>query len=153
MAQMFGLRPPSRCVNITHDWSSRSQLTTKDSEALQDIVSFVYNSTTFKCYGTSFAGFIPFAKKNLCLPSPYADTAQEHMYFFIYWLNKHIFPNKANRGKPKWIHLVKALHSYDDVATGPFILAYLYYLLYEMTKGLPFETNLNGATWVVQIWL
>lgn len=84
MAQMFELKPFNRCVDITHDWSSPSQPTTRGSEALQNIVSLEYDSTTFKSYGTSFAGFIHFAKKNFCPPSPYADTAQEHMYFFLY---------------------------------------------------------------------
>lgn len=34
-----------------------------------------------------------------------------------------------------------------------FPLAHLYHLLNEMTRGEPFETNLNGPTWMVQLWL
>lgn len=55
-----------------------------------------------------------------------------------------MFPNKLKGVKQKWIPLVEALHSFGDIDTGPFILAHLYHLLHEMTKGEPFETNLNG---------
>ncbi|KAB2597450.1 TMV resistance protein N-like [Pyrus ussuriensis x Pyrus communis] len=39
------------------------------------------------------------------------------------------------------------------MTTGPFLLAHLYHLLYEITKGEPFETNLNGPTCMIQLWL
>lgn len=68
------------------------------------------------------------------------------MYFCVYWLNKHVFPNKSKRLKLEWIPLVETLYSFDDVATRLFLIAYLYHFLYEMTKGEPFETNLNGPT-------
>lgn len=73
MAQVFGLRPLGRCVDITHDWSSSSQPTARSPEASQDIVSLEYDPTTFKSYGTSFVDFIPFAKKNFCPPTPFAN--------------------------------------------------------------------------------
>lgn len=75
------------------------------------------------------------------------------MYFLLYLLNKHVFPNKSKGVKLEWIHLVEALHFFNDVATKPFILAYLYHLFYEMTKHQPFETNINGANWMVQLLL
>ena len=60
------------------------------------------------------------------------------MYFLQYWLNKHVFPNKSKGVKVEWIPLVEALHNFDDVATGPVLLAHLYHLLDEMTRGIPF---------------
>ncbi|KAM1310592.1 hypothetical protein ACFX2H_007130 [Malus domestica] len=67
MAQVFGLRPLGRCVDITHDWSSHSCLTTESSKAFESITHLEYNSSTFKSYKTSFASFIPFAKKHMFL--------------------------------------------------------------------------------------
>lgn len=52
--------------------------------------------------------------------------------------------NKSKGVKLEWIPLVKAFNSFNDVAMEPFLLAYLYRLLFEMTKCKPFETNLNG---------
>ena len=100
-----------------------------------------------------FTGFIPFAKKEFGPSSSNANRDQEHMYFLLYWLNKHVFPNKSKGVKVEWIPLVEALHNFDDVATGRFLLAHLYHLLYEITKDGPFETNLNGPTWMIQLWL
>lgn len=68
------------------------------------------------------------------------------MYFLIYCLNKHVFLNKSQGVKLEWIPLVEALHSFEEVTTGPFLLAHLYHLVHEMTRGEPFETNLNGPT-------
>ena len=109
MAQLFGLRPSDRCVDITHDWLPPSRSTTEGSNASQPITSLEYNSTTFKSYGTSFASFVPFAKKMFIPPSPTADPAQEYMYFLLYWLNKHVFPNKSEGVKLEWIPLLEAL--------------------------------------------
>ena len=108
---------------------------------------------TFKIYGTSFKGFIPFVKGNFGSGSSNASLEQEHMYFLLYWLNKFVFPNKSKGMKVEWIPLVEALHNFDDVATGPFLLAHFYRLLFEMTQDTPFETNLNGPTWMIQLWL
>ena len=98
-------------------------------------------------------GFILFAKKTFRPSFSNANRDQENMYFLLYWLNKHVVPNKSKGVKVEWIPLVKALHNFDDVATGPFLLAHLYHLLYEINLGAPFETNLNGPTWMVQLWL
>lgn len=84
--------------------------------------------------------------------SPTTNPAQEHIYFLFYLLNKHVFPNKSKIVKLEWIPLVEALHFFDDIVTGPFILAHLYHILYEITKGQPFETNINEATWMVHLW-
>lgn len=143
--------PSGRCVDITHDWSSPSRHTSESSKASNVITHLEYNSSTFKSYGISFASFIPLAKKMFSPSSPIADRAQEHIYFFIYWLNKHVFPNKLKRMKLEWIRFVEALQSFDDVTTWQFILAHLYHLLHEMAKGEPFETNINGATWMMQL--
>ncbi|KAB2617162.1 hypothetical protein D8674_013031 [Pyrus ussuriensis x Pyrus communis] len=62
MGQVFGLRPSGRCVNITHEWSSPSYPVVESSKVFQSVTSLEYNPTTFKSYGTSFTGFIPFAK-------------------------------------------------------------------------------------------
>lgn len=83
MAQVFGMRPSARCVDITYDWSSLSHLTTKSSGTSNSITSFEYNSSTFKRYGTSFTGFIHFAKNMFSLPSSTEDRAQEHMYSLL----------------------------------------------------------------------
>ena len=72
-------------------------------------------------------------KDNFGLGSPNASLEQEHMYFFLYWLNRFVFPNKSKGVKVEWIPLVEALHNFDDVAMGPFLLSHFYHLLFEMT--------------------
>ncbi|KAM0985425.1 hypothetical protein ACFX2C_012699 [Malus domestica] len=42
MAQVFGLKPSGRCLDITHNWSFSSQLAAGSSEASQDIVSLEF---------------------------------------------------------------------------------------------------------------
>ncbi|KAM1562808.1 hypothetical protein ACFX10_037294 [Malus domestica] len=95
MAQVFGLRPLGRYVDITHDWSFLSRLIAESSETSNSITLLEYNSSTFKSYGTSFADFIPFPKKMFSPPSSTVDRAQVHMYFLLYWLNKYVFLNKS----------------------------------------------------------
>ncbi|KAM1944769.1 hypothetical protein ACFX15_012965 [Malus domestica] len=151
MAQVFGLRPSGRIVDVTQDWAL--SLIAESSGSSAFFLSLEYNSTTFKSYGTFFKGFIPFVKENFGAGSSHVDKDQEHMYFLLYWLNKHVFPNKSKGVKVEWIPLVEALHNFDDVATGPFLLSHLYHLLFEMTQGEPFETNLNGPIWMIQTWL
>ncbi|KAM1560790.1 hypothetical protein ACFX1Z_003998 [Malus domestica] len=115
MAQAFGLRPSGRIIDVTQDWALPSV-----AESLGSSTSFIsleYNSTTFKSYGTSFKGFILFVKENFGAGSPHANRDQEHMYFLLYWLNKHVFPNKSKGVKVEWIPLVEALHNFDNVAT------------------------------------
>lgn len=73
IAQIFGLRPSGRCVDITYDWSSPSHLTAESSGAFEFITRTEYTSSTFKSYATSFANFITFVKKTFSLPSPTAD--------------------------------------------------------------------------------
>ncbi|KAM0988537.1 hypothetical protein ACFX2A_012681 [Malus domestica] len=131
MAQVFGLRPSGRIVDVTQDWVQSSSTGSSSSSAA--FLSLNYNSATFKSYGTSFKGFIPFVKENFGVGLPRVDKDQEHMYFLLYWLNKHIFPNKSKGVRVEWIPLVEALHNFDDVATGPFLLSHLYHLLFEMT--------------------
>ncbi|KAM2066609.1 hypothetical protein COP2_044332 [Malus domestica] len=93
MAQVFGLRSSGRIVDVTQDWVPSS--TTGSSSSSTPFLPLSYNSATFKSYGTSFKGFIPFVKENFGAGSHRADKDQEHMYFLLYWLNKHIFPNKS----------------------------------------------------------
>ncbi|KAM2945857.1 hypothetical protein COP2_028722 [Malus domestica] len=61
--------------------------------------------------------------------------------------------NKSKGVKVEWIPLVEALHNFDDVAMCPFFLSQLYHLLFEMTQGEPFETNLTGPIRMIQTWL
>ncbi|KAM2301708.1 hypothetical protein ACFX1S_032600 [Malus domestica] len=151
MAQVFGLRPSGRIVDVTQDWAPPSIVESSSSSA--SFLSLEYNSATFKSYGTSFKGFIPFVKENFGADSSHVDKDQEYMYFLLYSLNKHVFPNKSKGVKVEWIPLVEALHNFDDVATGQFLLSHLYHLRFEMTQGEPFETNLNGPIWMIQTWL
>ncbi|KAM2147821.1 hypothetical protein ACFX1Q_004522 [Malus domestica] len=147
MAQVFGLRPSGRIMDVTQDWAPLSIAESSGSSA--SFLSLEYNSATFKSYGTSFKGFIPFVKENFGADSSHVDKDQEHMYFLLYWLNKHVFPNKSKGVKVEWILLVEVLLNFDDVATGPFLLSHLYHLLFEMTQGEPFETNLKGPIWMI----
>lgn len=141
-------------MDVTHNWSSPSCQTAEGSCDSNSIIRLKYTPSTFKSYEISFTGFIIFAKNTFSLPSTIANRDQEDMYFFfLYWLNNHVIPNKSKQLKLKWIPLVEALYSIDDVATRPFLLAHLYHLLFEMTRGEPFETNLNKPTWMVQLWL
>ncbi|KAM1720878.1 hypothetical protein ACFX12_022480 [Malus domestica] len=82
MAQVFGLRPSGRIVDVTQDWVPSS--TTGSSGSSTTFLSLNYNSATFKSYGTSFKGFIPFVKENFGASSPRVDKDQEHMYFLLY---------------------------------------------------------------------
>ncbi|CAN6542666.1 unnamed protein product [Malus baccata var. baccata] len=134
MAQVFGLRPSGMIVDVPQDWVPSS--TTGSSSSSTPFLHLNYNSATFKNYGTSFKGFIPFVKENFGAGSPRADKDQEHMYFLLYWLNKHIFPNKSNGVRVEWIPLVEVLHNFDDVATCPFLLSHLY----------PDDTNLAAMS-------
>ncbi|KAM1341990.1 hypothetical protein ACFX2F_006373 [Malus domestica] len=93
MAQVFGLRSSGRIVDITQDWAPPSIAGSSGSSA--SFLSLEYNAATFKSYGTSFKGFIPFVKENFGADSSHVDKDQEHMYFLLYWLNKHVFPNKS----------------------------------------------------------
>ncbi|KAM1040439.1 hypothetical protein ACFX2C_029719 [Malus domestica] len=153
MAQVFGLRPSGKIVGVTQYWDPSSSSIAESFGSSASFLQLEYNSATFKSYGTSFKGFIPFVKENFGSNSSHANKDQEHMYFLLYWLNKHVFPNKSKGVKFEWIPLVEALHNFDDVATCPFLLSHLYHLLFEMTQGEPFETNLNGPIWMIQIWL
>ncbi|KAB2600152.1 hypothetical protein D8674_010423 [Pyrus ussuriensis x Pyrus communis] len=94
MAQVFGLRPSGKCVDITHDWSSPFCPITESLGASESITRLEYNSSTFKSYGKSFASFILFAKKTFCSPSSTADRAHEHMQA----LGDH--PQRANLDGP-----------------------------------------------------
>ncbi|KAM2187879.1 hypothetical protein ACFX1R_031494 [Malus domestica] len=149
MAQVFELRPSGRIVDVTQDWVPSSSSIAESSGSSTSFLRLEYNSTTFKSYGTFFKGFIPFVKENFGAASSHANKDQEHLYFLLYWLNKHVFPNKSKGMKVEWIPLVEALHNFDDVATCPFLLSHLYHLLFEMTRGEPFETNLNGPIWMI----
>ncbi|KAB2608891.1 hypothetical protein D8674_012059 [Pyrus ussuriensis x Pyrus communis] len=93
-------------------------------------------------------------KANWFTPNPFMAKSSifSHMFFLLYWLNKHVFPNKSKGMKVEWIPLVEALHNFDDVAMGSFLISYLYHLIFEMTQGEPFETNLNVPIWMVQLW-
>ncbi|XP_048445099.1 uncharacterized protein LOC125479610, partial [Pyrus x bretschneideri] len=148
MAQVFKLRPLGRVVDVTHDWSHFSYSIVESSSSSAPFLQIESNSSTFKSYGTSFTGFSPFANKSFGPTSFTANRDQEHMYFLLYWLNKHVFPNKSKEMKVEWIPLVEALHNFDDMATGPFILFHLYHLLFEMTRGKPLKlTSIGQPGW------
>ncbi|KAM1365614.1 hypothetical protein ACFX13_044616 [Malus domestica] len=95
MAQVFGLRPSGRIVDVTQDWVPFSSSIAESSGSSTSFLQLEYNSATFKSYRTSFKGFIPFIKENFGADSSHANKDQEHMYFLLYWLNKHVFPNKS----------------------------------------------------------
>ncbi|KAM1654536.1 hypothetical protein ACFX15_006614 [Malus domestica] len=92
MAKVFELRPSGRCVDVTHNRSSSSCPTAEGLGNFDFIIQLEYTPSTFKSYGTSFVGFIPFAKSTFSPPSATANRDQEHMYFLLYCLNKHVFP-------------------------------------------------------------
>ncbi|KAB2600540.1 hypothetical protein D8674_040516 [Pyrus ussuriensis x Pyrus communis] len=96
----------------------------KCSSTSDPIIRLEYNSSSFKSYETSFIGFIPFAKKNFA-----------HVLSFVL-AQQTYFPQQVQGVKLEWIPLVEALHNFDDVAMGPFLLTHLYHLLYEMTRVL-----------------
>lgn len=67
-------------------------------------------------------------------------------------MNKFIFPNAKEKVKPKYMHLAEALHNEVGVATGPFMLAYLYHCLHQITINL-LDLNVCGSVWMAHIWL
>ncbi|KAB2612177.1 hypothetical protein D8674_036857 [Pyrus ussuriensis x Pyrus communis] len=79
MAQVFGLRPSGRIVDVTHDWAPYSRPTAKSLGSSTSLLQLEYNSTTFKSYGTSFKGFIPFVNKSFGADSLHANIDQENM--------------------------------------------------------------------------
>ncbi|CAB4317105.1 unnamed protein product [Prunus armeniaca] len=52
----------------------------------------------------------------------------------------------------EFMHLAEALHNESDLATGPFMLALLYHCLHRITVD-PFNLNVCGPIWMLQIWL
>ncbi|KAM2189421.1 hypothetical protein ACFX1R_032858 [Malus domestica] len=95
MDQVFGLRPSSQGVDVTHDWYSPSCPTAEGLGDSDFIIRLEYTSSTFKSYETSFTDFISFAKSTFSPSSATANRDKEHMYFLLYWLNKHVFLNKS----------------------------------------------------------
>ncbi|KAM2854426.1 hypothetical protein FF1_024870 [Malus domestica] len=83
MAQVFGLRPLDRIIDFTHDWAPPSRLTAESSGSSASFLQLEYDSVTFKSYGTSFMGFIPFANKDFGPLSSNANNDQEHIYFML----------------------------------------------------------------------
>ncbi|KAM2111993.1 hypothetical protein ACFX1R_014555 [Malus domestica] len=82
--QVFGLRPSGRVIDVTHDWAPHSRTTTENSGNSGPIIQLEYNFATFKSHGTSFLGFILFAKKEFRPSSSNANRKQEHMYILLY---------------------------------------------------------------------
>ncbi|BFG20037.1 hypothetical protein CerSpe_063110 [Prunus speciosa] len=50
------------------------------------------------------------------------------------------------------MHLAEALHNEVGVAIGPFMLAYLYHCLHQITINL-LDLNVCGLVWMAHIWL
>ncbi|KAB2632733.1 TMV resistance protein N-like [Pyrus ussuriensis x Pyrus communis] len=69
MAQVFGLRPSGKVVDVSHNYSSTSDIVTR----------LEYNFSTFKSYQTFFTGFILFVKKNFGPSSTNANRDQKHI--------------------------------------------------------------------------
>lgn len=103
MAQVLGPKPSGRCVDVTYDWSSPSCSTAEGSGTSDSIICLKYTPSTFKSYGVSFTGFIPFSNSTFSPSYVIVNRDQEHVYFLLYWLNKHVFPNKSKGVKLKWI--------------------------------------------------
>ena len=82
-------------MDVTHDWASSSCSPAESLGSSASPLQVEYNSATFKSYETSFNGFIHFVKKSFGADSPNTNIDQEHMYFLLYWFNKHVFPNKS----------------------------------------------------------
>ncbi|KAB2612981.1 hypothetical protein D8674_035297 [Pyrus ussuriensis x Pyrus communis] len=54
MAQVFGLRPLDRTVDVIHDWALSSRPTAESLSSHPHFLHLEYNFATFKSYGTSF---------------------------------------------------------------------------------------------------
>ena len=67
IAQLFRQRPLGRVIDVTHDCTHLSRPTAESSGSSDSFLHMEYNSSTFKSYGTSFTGFILFAKKEFGL--------------------------------------------------------------------------------------
>lgn len=72
--------------------------------------------------------------------------------FLLFWLNKFIFSNAERKVKPEYMHLAEALHNEVGVATGQFMLAFLYHCLHRITIN-PLNLNVCGPVWMAQICL
>ncbi|KAH0972061.1 hypothetical protein GBA52_024217 [Prunus armeniaca] len=77
------------------------------------------------------------------------DPDQEHMIVLLFWLNKFIFPHADEGVRTEFMHLAEALHNESDLAIEPFMLA----LLYHRITVDPFNLNVCGPIWMLQIWL
>nr|XP_028960950.1 uncharacterized protein LOC114825954 [Malus domestica] len=156
MAQLFGLRPSGKCVDITKDWAAQRETNKKKKGNVEAILPFVKMNSDpaeLKASGTSFSRFLHYFKECSSFNPLRANPDQEHVHFLLCWLNKFLFPNPFKCIKLEWILLAEALNAYDDVAMGPFVLSHLYSMLDKMTRDRPFQTNRQGPLWMVQIWL
>ncbi|TQD88581.1 hypothetical protein C1H46_025900 [Malus baccata] len=156
MAQLFGLRPSSKCVDITKDWAAHRETNKKKKRnvgAILPLVKMNSDPTELKASGTSFSGFLHYFKGRSSSNSLRANPDQDHIHFLLYWLNKFLFPNPSKCIKLERIPLAEALNAYEDIVMGPFVLSHLYSMLDKMIKDRPFQTNRQGPLWMVQIWL
>lgn len=93
----------------------------------------------------SFSPFINHYTKK----GPVEDS--EHVAFFLYWMNKFIFYESANRVTKDFIDLACALASGQKQALGPLVLAHLYRGMKELVSNK--FVFASGPLWIITLWL
>lgn len=135
MAALFGFRPWGSSINVLGDYEMRNR----------KVVVLMRASKSEIMRLRTYSGFVMMYQGML-------DRDQEHMTFLLFWLNKFIFPHADEVVKTEYMHLAEALHNEMRQGTSLFMLASLYHCLYHITIR-PFNLNVCGPVWMVQIWL
>ncbi|BFG28518.1 hypothetical protein CerSpe_147920 [Prunus speciosa] len=140
LAVVFGFRPHGRSADCLADFERTPEENGQMGLRIDDMTCQINVNRAFGLFMKNFQGVES------------ADPQVEHMMFLLYWLNRFIFPNASGNITMEWIHLAEALAYHSDVAIGPLLLASIYRCLRDITV-VPFNMNVNGPLWMVQVWL
>ncbi|CAB4298498.1 unnamed protein product [Prunus armeniaca] len=135
MATLFDFRPCGMSMDILGDDESKNSKVATPMKATRMKIMCL---RTYSRYVMTYQGI--------------AGEDQEHMMFLLFWLNEFIFPKAEEEVKPEYMHLAEALNNEVGVATRPFMLAFPYHCLHQITINL-LDLNVHGSVWMAQIWL
>ncbi|CAB4268890.1 unnamed protein product [Prunus armeniaca] len=135
VAALFGFRPHGLSIDAVSDFKLKNR---KVRVPMKARASEIMHLRTYSGFVMTYQGV--------------DDPDQEHMMFLLFWLNKFIFPHADEGVRTEFMYLAEALHNKSDLATGPFMLASLYHCLYRITVD-PFDLNVCGPIWMLQMWL
>lgn len=143
MAVVFGLKIEGRVVDLLNDYQHTP------SNNLETTVIFV-EKIPEKEFGTikAYSKHIPYIIQRFR-----NDIDQQHIWFLNMFLCRFLFPNCSKNIIREFLGLAEALHVFDDVALGPFVLANIYQMMYKITLRNPYNLLVPGPFWMIQVWL